>query len=217
MTSRKIKSRNVDIHENQILLKELSPNMKNWEELIRENVFGTGGHRIHLMASIAHMLYCVVAEENYNLAYLFVHRIMTAKNTPNANLPYGMFLTRLYRYIMEHYQDLRNDFYVQIPPTLNQLALVRTRHSRSDKGNSHGPLFSMPRGSTSHRGNDDDEEENTSRVSTPSPTTFIDDLPDLDYTNYQIPLPHERTDELLFTRQTSIINQQQQMHEKVRG
>lgn len=77
-TSHKIKSRNVNIHENQILLKELSPDMKNWEELIRENAFGIGGHRDHLMASIAHMLYCIVAEENYNLAYLFVHRIMTA-------------------------------------------------------------------------------------------------------------------------------------------
>lgn len=48
--------------------------------------------------------------------------------------------------------------------------LVRTRRSRSDKGNSRDPLFSMPRGSTSHRGNDDDdEEEDTSRVNTPSP------------------------------------------------
>ena len=78
-------------------------------------------------------------------------------------------------------------------------------------------MFSMPRGSTSHRGNDDEEEEDISHVSTPSPTTFVDNLPDLDYTDYQIPLPHERTDELLFTRQTSIINQQQQMHEEMRG
>lgn len=80
-----------------------------------------------------------------------------------------------------------------------------------------GPLFSVPRGSTSHRDDDDDEEEDTSRVSTPSPKTFVDNLPDLDYTDYQVPLPHERTDELLFTRQTSIINQQQQMHEEVGG
>lgn len=215
--SRKIKSKNVDIHANKILLKELSYDMKKWEELIRENAFGTGGHLDHVTASIAHMLYCVVAEENYNLAYLFVHRIMSAKTTPNANLPYGMFLTRLYRYVMEHYPHLQRDYYVQIHPTLNQLTLVRTRRSRSDKGKSRGPLFSMPRGSTSHQDNDDDEEEDTSRVSTTSPTTFVDNLPDLDYTDYQIPLPHECTDELLFTRQTSIINQQQQMHEEVRG
>ena len=118
---------------------------------------------------------------------------------------------------MEHYPHLQRDYYVQIHPTLNQLTLVRTRRSRSDKGKSCGPMFSIPRGSTSHRGNDDEEEEDTSRVSTPSPTTFVDDLPDFDYTDYQIPLPHKRTDELLFTRQTSIINQQQQMHEEMRG
>jgi hypothetical protein len=103
--------------------------MKKWEELIRENAFGTGGHRDHVTASIAYMLYCVVAEEQYNLAYLFVHRIMSVKNTPNANLPYGMFLTRLYRYVMEHYPHLQRDYYVQILPTLNQLTLVRTRRS----------------------------------------------------------------------------------------
>ena len=78
-------------------------------------------------------------------------------------------------------------------------------------------MFSMPRGSTSHLGNDDEEEEDISHVSTPSPMTFVDDLPDLDYSEYSVPLPHERTDELLFTRQTSLINQQQQMHEEMRG
>ncbi|GJR95687.1 hypothetical protein Tco_0267861 [Tanacetum coccineum] len=63
--------------------------MKQWEELIRENVFGLGGHRDHLPACLAHMLYCVVAEEQYNLAYFFVKRIECARANPTANLPYG--------------------------------------------------------------------------------------------------------------------------------
>ena len=71
--------------------------MKCWEELIRENAFGTGGHRDHLPACLAHMLYCIVAEKPYNLAYFFIKRIECARKTPKANLPYGMFLTRLYR------------------------------------------------------------------------------------------------------------------------
>ncbi|GJT74670.1 hypothetical protein Tco_1041395 [Tanacetum coccineum] len=75
--------------------------MKQWEELIRENVFGLGGHRDHLPACLAHMLYCVVAEEQYNLAYFFVKRIECARATPTPNLPYDMFLTRLYRHVME--------------------------------------------------------------------------------------------------------------------
>ncbi|GJR96150.1 hypothetical protein Tco_0268324 [Tanacetum coccineum] len=70
------------------------------EELIRENVFGLGGHRDHLPASLAHMLYCVIAEEQYNLAYFFVKRIECARANPTANLPYGMFLELvLYRHI----------------------------------------------------------------------------------------------------------------------
>ncbi|GJZ96340.1 hypothetical protein Tco_0668674, partial [Tanacetum coccineum] len=69
MVDRTIKSQTVTLTPNQILTKELSPNMKQWKELIRENVFELGGHRNHLPACLAHMLYCVVTEEQYNLAY----------------------------------------------------------------------------------------------------------------------------------------------------
>ncbi|GJW02289.1 hypothetical protein Tco_1561145 [Tanacetum coccineum] len=64
-------------------------------------MFGLGGHRDRLPACLAYMLYCVVAEEQYNLSYFFVKRIECARATPAANLPYGMFLTRLYRHVME--------------------------------------------------------------------------------------------------------------------
>ncbi|GJU75582.1 hypothetical protein Tco_1272652 [Tanacetum coccineum] len=109
--NRTMKSQNVVLTPNQILTKELSQDMKRWEELIRENVFGLGGHRDHLPASLAHMLYCIVAEEQYNLAYFFVKRIECARATSTANLPYDMFLTRLYRHVMEHYAHLDNGIY----------------------------------------------------------------------------------------------------------
>ncbi|GJR83628.1 hypothetical protein Tco_0154413 [Tanacetum coccineum] len=80
--------------------------MKQWEELIRENVFGLGGHRDHLPACLAHMLYYVVAEEQYNLAYFFIKKSQCARATPTANLPYGMFLTLLYRHVIEAYPSL---------------------------------------------------------------------------------------------------------------
>ncbi|GJR79259.1 zf-CCHC domain-containing protein [Tanacetum coccineum] len=111
MVDRTIKSQTVSLNPNQILTKEFSRGMKQWEELIRENVFGLGGHRDHLPACLAHMLYCVVAEEQYNLAYFFVKRIQCARVTPTANLPYGMFLTRLYRHVMETYPHLDNGIY----------------------------------------------------------------------------------------------------------
>nr|GEV05564.1 transposon TX1 [Tanacetum cinerariifolium] len=101
MVDHTIKSQTVALNPNQILAKELSPDMKQWEELIRENVFRLGGHQDCLSACLAHMLYCVVAKEQYNLAYFFVKRIECARATPTANLPYGMFLTCLYRCVMK--------------------------------------------------------------------------------------------------------------------
>ncbi|GJY26777.1 hypothetical protein Tco_0401503, partial [Tanacetum coccineum] len=71
------------------------------EELIRENAFGLGGHRDRLLTCLTYMLYCVVAEEQYNLAYFFVKRMQCARDTPIVNLSYGMFLTRLYRHVLE--------------------------------------------------------------------------------------------------------------------
>ncbi|GJT50899.1 hypothetical protein Tco_0977056 [Tanacetum coccineum] len=50
-----MKSQNVVLTPNQILTKELSQDMKHWEELIHENVFGLGGHQDHLPASLAHI------------------------------------------------------------------------------------------------------------------------------------------------------------------
>ncbi|GJT10870.1 hypothetical protein Tco_0857912 [Tanacetum coccineum] len=147
--------------------------MKQWEELIRENVFGLGGHRDRLPACLAHMLYCVVAEEQYNLAYFFVKRIECAKATPTANLPYGMFLTRLYRYVMETDRG-------------------KARRSVSSSSSHH-------QGTSSHQHDDDDDDDvETSRASTPSPTTYLNSLHPLDYQNYHIPSSSEQTDETLF-------------------
>ncbi|GJS86411.1 hypothetical protein Tco_0769047 [Tanacetum coccineum] len=116
----------VTLTPNQILTKELSPDMKQWEELIRYNVFGLGGHRDHLPACLAHMLYCVVTEEQYNLAYFFVKRIKYARANPTANLPYGMFLTRVYRHIMEAYPHLDNGIYDIVDRVMRPLALKQT-------------------------------------------------------------------------------------------
>nr|GEU82083.1 zf-CCHC domain-containing protein [Tanacetum cinerariifolium] len=124
---RTIKSQTVSLNPNQILTKELSPDMKQWKELIRENVLGLGGHHDRLSACLAHMLYCVVAEEKYNLAYLFVKRIECAKATPTANLPYGMFLTLLYRYVMEMYPHLNNGIYDIVERVMHPLSLRQTR------------------------------------------------------------------------------------------
>ncbi|GJY23754.1 hypothetical protein Tco_0397412 [Tanacetum coccineum] len=158
---------------NQILTKELSPDMKQWEELIRENVFGLGGHRDHLPACLAHMLYCVVAEEQYNLAYFFVKRIECARANPTANLPYGMFLTRLYRHIMEAYPHLDNGIYDIVDRVMRPLALKQTRRPRSDRGKARHSVSSSSshhHGTSSHQHDDDDDDVETSRAHLLPPT-----------------------------------------------
>ncbi|GJX97494.1 hypothetical protein Tco_0353292 [Tanacetum coccineum] len=184
----------VALNPNQIITKEQSPDMKQWKELIRENVFGLGGHRDRLPACLAHMLYCVIAEEQYNLAYFFVKRIECAKATPTANLSYGMFLTRLYRYVMETDRG-------------------KARRSVSSSSSHH-------QGTSSHQHDDDDDDDDdveTSRASTLSPTTYLNSLHLLEYQNNHIPSFSEQTDETLFARQTTLLNQTQRMHKEMRG
>ncbi|GJU60803.1 hypothetical protein Tco_1238569 [Tanacetum coccineum] len=220
MVDRTIKSQTVTLTPNQILTKELSPDMKQWEELIRENVFGLGGHRDHLPACLAHMLYCVVAEEQYNLAYFFVKRIECARANPTANLPYGMFLTRLYRHIMEVYPHLDNGIYDIVDRVMRPLALKQTRRPRSDRGKARHSVSSSSshhHGTSSHQHDDDDDDVETSRASTPSPTTYLNSLGPLNYQNYEMPSPSEQTDETLFERQTTLLNQTQEMHKEMRG
>ncbi|GJZ63564.1 hypothetical protein Tco_0619985 [Tanacetum coccineum] len=55
--NRTIKSKTITLSPNQVLTKELRQDLKRWEELIRENVFGLGGHRDHLPACLDHILY----------------------------------------------------------------------------------------------------------------------------------------------------------------
>ncbi|GJT13461.1 hypothetical protein Tco_0860503 [Tanacetum coccineum] len=169
--------------------------MRRWEELIRENVFGLGGNWEHLPTYLAHMLYCIVAKEHNNLAYFFVKRIECARSNPTANLPYGMFLTRLYRHIMEHYPHLDNGIYNVVDRVMRPLALKQTRKPRRD----------------------DDEDDGASRASTPSPTTYLNSLKPLDYQQYDIPTSSQQDDDLLFERQTDLLNQTQQMHKELRG
>ncbi|GKD67074.1 hypothetical protein Tco_1309182 [Tanacetum coccineum] len=182
--NRTIKSQSVVLTPNQILTKELRQDMRRWEELIRENVFGLGGNRDHLSACLAHMLYCIVAEEQYNLAYFFVKRIECARSNPTANLPYGMFLTRLYRHIMEHYPHLDNGIYNIVDRVMRPLALKQIRRPRSDRGKARHSISSTSahhnRGSSSRQG-DDDEDDGASRSSTPYPTTYLNSLKRLDY------------------------------------
>ncbi|GKE55492.1 hypothetical protein Tco_1494677, partial [Tanacetum coccineum] len=167
-----------------VLTKELRQDLKRWKELIYENVFGLGGHRDHLPACLAHILYCTLAEQQYNLTYFFVKRIESARATPKAHLPYDK-------------------------PVDPEMIVEKPRHSVSSTSAHHN------RGFSSHQG-DDDEDNGASRTSTPSPTTYLNSLKPLDY-QYEVLTSYKQNDDLLFERQTDLINQTQQIHKELRG
>ncbi|GJU25258.1 hypothetical protein Tco_1163879 [Tanacetum coccineum] len=219
-SNRKIKNKNVILSPNQVLTKELRRDLKRWNELIYENVFGLGGHRDHLPACLAHILYCILAEQQYNLAYFFVKRIKSARATPKAHLPYGMFLTRLFRHVMELYPHLDNGIYNVVDHVMRPLTLKQTRRPRSDHGIARHSVSSTSAhhnlGSSSHQ-EDNDEDDGASRASTPSPTNYLNSLEPLNYQQYEIPSPSEQSDDLLFERQTELLNQSQEIYKEVRG
>ncbi|GJU24367.1 zf-CCHC domain-containing protein [Tanacetum coccineum] len=184
MVDRTIKSQTVSLNPNQILTKELSPDMKQWEELIRENV------------------------------------IECARATLTTYLLYGMFLTCLYRHVIETYPRLDNGIYDIVERAMRPLALKQTRRPRSDRGKARHSISSSSshhQGTSSHQHDDDDDDVETSRASTPSPTTNLNSLNPLNYQNYQMPSSSEQTDETLYERQTTLLNQTQQMYNEMRG
>ncbi|GJS83217.1 hypothetical protein Tco_0749758 [Tanacetum coccineum] len=199
-SNRTIKSKTVILLPNQVLTKELRRDLKQWEELIRENVFGLGGHRDHLPACLAHILYFILAEQQYNLAYFFVKRIESARGSPKAHLPYGMFLTSLFRYVNPH---LDNGIYNAVDRVMRPLALKQTLKPQSDRGKARHSVSSTSThhnyGSSSYHG-DDDEDDGASRASTPSHTTYLNSLEPLNYQRYDIPTSSQQDDDLLFER-----------------
>ncbi|GKG30852.1 hypothetical protein Tco_0423340, partial [Tanacetum coccineum] len=76
---------------------------------------------------------------------------------------------------------------------------------RPNLGVLHSSSSSHHHGTSSHQHDDDDDVE-TSRASTPSPTTYLNSLDPLNYQNYQMSSASEQTDETLFERQTTLLN-----------
>ncbi|GJZ52354.1 hypothetical protein Tco_0606869 [Tanacetum coccineum] len=106
-----------------------------------------------------------------------------------------------------------------LPYVMRPLALKQTRKPRSDCGmpkscNSVSSSSAHHNGSLSHRG-DDDKDDGISRASTLSPTTFLNSLSPLNYKKYDISTSSQQDDDLFFERQTTLLNQTQQLHDDV--
>ncbi|GJU10418.1 hypothetical protein Tco_1132814 [Tanacetum coccineum] len=189
--------------------------MKTWVEIIRENVFCLGGNRDHILDFLCHMLYCIATSMRYNLAFFILKRMEFVRHQPRMILPYGMFLTRLFNHVMSNFPKLSSDRYVLCDRVMYPLAPQHEQKTRKDYGTKRGrhststsSSFAFDRPSFSHHEDDDNDEddEGTSRVSSPSPNSYVN------YLSNEVPQvfinpPHdEQNMQTLSTRQTKILN-----------
>ncbi|GJT56413.1 hypothetical protein Tco_0991467 [Tanacetum coccineum] len=78
----------------------LPSNIKDWELIIRENVICVDTHKSSIDACSAIMLYYLKNSQNFNLAYFIAHNIESVKDRVDCPLPYGLLITRLYKFIL---------------------------------------------------------------------------------------------------------------------
>ncbi|GJZ39613.1 hypothetical protein Tco_0586176 [Tanacetum coccineum] len=172
----------IDVLEYQVLTREIEPTLKPLEEIIQENVFCLGGNRDHVPACLCYMLYCVVHSEKFNLAYFMAKRMEWVTKQKRLILPYGMLLTRLFKFIVRENPELENESYVLYDRVMTPLAAQLERKPRRDRGTRRGrhstssSAFDQP--SSSHLNDDDDDgnDEGTSRASNPSPIHYVNSL-----------------------------------------
>ncbi|GJT13619.1 hypothetical protein Tco_0860661 [Tanacetum coccineum] len=130
---------------------------------------------------------------------------------------------------LEYSQETEGPYCTELPTpddirrigtVMRPLVLKQTRRPRSDRGKARHSVSSSSshhQGTSSHQHDDDDDDVETSRASTPSPTTYLNSLNPLNYQNYHMPSASEQTDETLFERQTTLLNQTQQMYKEMHG
>ncbi|GKA23322.1 hypothetical protein Tco_0709284 [Tanacetum coccineum] len=214
----------INVEDNQILTREIVTVMKPWVEIIQENVFCLGGNRDHVLAYLCHMLYCIARSEQYSLAFFIAKRMEFVTKQPRLILPYGMLLTRLFKYVTFKIPKFSNVRYVVCDRVMYHLTAQQERKTQKDYGTRRG-RSSTPSSSAcgqpslSHPNDNDNDgnDKGTSRASTPSPTCFVNcltnDIPQI----FSIPPDIDPNMEAFYTRQTEILNCQVQLQDEKRG
>ena len=137
-------------------------------------------------------------------------------------LPYGVLLTRLFKYVLGENPELSNPSYVLYDRVMTPLTAYTERKTRKDRGTRRGrhstsssSAFDQP--SSSHFDDDDGNDEGTSRASTPSPTRFVNSLTNEVPQIFQNPPNIDPSMEPFYTRQTKILNRSVQLRDEHRG
>ncbi|GJV75407.1 hypothetical protein Tco_1506991 [Tanacetum coccineum] len=181
------------------------------EGLVTRKCLLSGGNQDHVPTCLCHMLYCVARSERYNLAYFIAKRMEFVTKQPWLILPYDMLLTRLFKYVISESPELLNDRYVLCDLVMYPLTAQQQRNTRKDYGTRKGrsstsssSAFGQP--SSSHPKDDDNDgnDKGTSRASTPSPTYFVNSLPNDIPQIFSNPPNIDPNIEAFCTRQTEI-------------
>ncbi|GKE60929.1 hypothetical protein Tco_1511296, partial [Tanacetum coccineum] len=121
---------------------------------------------------------------------------------------------------MNEYPELNNESYVLYDRVMTPLATQLERKPRRDRGMKRGrhstsssSAFDQP--SSSHL--NDDNDDGTSRASTPSPIRYVNSLTNQVPQVFQNPPNIDSHLEPFYTRQTEIINRQVQLRDEHRG
>nr|GEV16103.1 hypothetical protein [Tanacetum cinerariifolium] len=61
----------INVHEHQILTREIVPTLKRLEEIILRKYLLSGGNRDHVPSCLSYMLYCVANSKKFNLAIIW--------------------------------------------------------------------------------------------------------------------------------------------------
>ncbi|GJY18549.1 hypothetical protein Tco_0390040 [Tanacetum coccineum] len=194
----------IDVHEYQILTREIVPTLKALEELSGKT-FSVWGNWT-MFRCLCYMLYCVVHSEKFNLAYYMAKRMEWGHKQKRLILPY--------------------ESYVVYDRVMNPLAAQQERKTRKDHGTRRGhhstfssSAFDQP--SFSHLNDDDDDDdgngERTSRASTPSPIRYVNSLTNEVPQVFQNPPNIDPHLEPFYTSQTKIINRRVQIRDEHRG
>nr|GEU78003.1 copia protein [Tanacetum cinerariifolium] len=155
------------------------------------------------------------SSKHYNLAYFVAKRMEFVTKQSRLILPYGMLLTRLFKYVISMNFELSNDHYVLYNRVMYPLTAQQERKTRKDYGTRRGrsstsssSAFGQP---FSYHLNDDDndgDDEGTSRAITPSPTYFVNSLTNEVPRVFSNPPNIDPDIEPFYTRQTKILNRQ---------
>ncbi|GKA21485.1 retrovirus-related pol polyprotein from transposon TNT 1-94 [Tanacetum coccineum] len=123
------------------------------------------------------------SSEKFNLAFFMAKRMEFVTKQARLLLPYGMLMTRLFKYVMSESPELFNKSYVLYDLVMYPFTTQQERKTRKDYGTKRGrhstsSSFAFDHPSSSHLNDNGDvgNDEGTSRASTPSPTQFFNSL-----------------------------------------